>query len=170
MHSSQVRRTGGVAQTVAIPRSDFGAETKIVRSGNGEEYTAASLRQYFEHRGIIHQFTASYTPEQNGKAERLNHTLTETTRAMLLSSHLRTFGARMYVMRHDINKLEARCSPGLLLGYAATSKAYRMLLDDGRIFTSTNVVMHEGEIRLVDSSDDREDSADEEVPGRGDFD
>jgi hypothetical protein len=67
-------------------------------------------------------------------------------------------------MRHDVNKLEARCSAGVLLGYAATSKAYRVLLDDGRIVTSTNVVVHEGKIRIDDSSDDREDSADEEVP------
>jgi transposase InsO family protein len=189
-----------------------GCTTKIVRSDNGGEYTAASLREYFEHRSSIHQFTAPYTPEQNGKAERLNRTLTETTRVMLFSSkasddlwdeaivtasylrnrrpakgipstpyerltgvkpdisHLRTFDARAYVKRHDINQLEARCSPGLILGYAAPSKAYRVLLDDGRIVTSTNAVVHEGEIRLDDSGDDREDSVDEEVPGRGDSD
>jgi hypothetical protein len=82
-------------------------------------------------------------------------------------SHLRTFGARAYVTRHDMNKLEARCSPGLLLGYSATFKAHRVLLDDGRIVTSTNVVVHEGKIRLDDPSDDREDSADEEGPGGG---
>jgi hypothetical protein len=85
-------------------------------------------------------------------------------------SHMRTFGARAYVKRHDINKLEARCSPVLLIGYAATSKAYRVLLNDGRIVTSTNVVVHEGEIRLDDSGDDRQDSVDEEIPGRGDSD
>jgi hypothetical protein len=152
-----------------------GRKTKMVHSVNGGEYTAASLREYFENRGIIHQFSAPYTPEQNGKAERLNRTLAETTRAMMFSSkasddlwdeamvtasylrnrrpakgvlrtpyeaftgvkpdisHLRTFGARTYVMRHVHNKLEACCCPGFLLGYAATSKAYRALLDDRRI-------------------------------------
>jgi transposase InsO family protein len=63
-----------------------GRATKMVRSDNGGEYTATSLRTFFEQRGILHQFTAPYTPEQNGKAERLNRTLAETTRAMLFSS------------------------------------------------------------------------------------
>jgi hypothetical protein len=31
-----------------------GRETKMVRSDNWGEYTAASLRAYFEERGIIH--------------------------------------------------------------------------------------------------------------------
>jgi transposase InsO family protein len=42
-----------------------GRKTKIVRSDNGGEYTAASPCEYFERRGIIHQFAAPYTPEQN---------------------------------------------------------------------------------------------------------
>jgi transposase InsO family protein len=65
-----------------------GRKTKMVRSDNGGEYTATSLRGFFEERGIVHQLSAPYTPEQNGKADRLNRTLAEMSRAMLFSSKM----------------------------------------------------------------------------------
>ncbi|GIL95153.1 hypothetical protein Vretimale_1230, partial [Volvox reticuliferus] len=43
---------------------------------------------YFSNKGIIHGTTVGYTPEQNGAAERLNRTLLEKTRAMLVESEL----------------------------------------------------------------------------------
>jgi hypothetical protein len=36
----------------------------------------------------VHQLSADYTPQQNGRAERLNRTLMEKTRALLLQHHL----------------------------------------------------------------------------------
>jgi transposase InsO family protein len=49
-----------------------GRKNKMVRSDNGGEHTATSLRGFFEERGFVHQLSAPYTPEQNGKAERLS--------------------------------------------------------------------------------------------------
>ncbi len=43
---------------------------------------------YLKTRGIIHQTTMTYTPQQNGKAERLNRTLMEKIRAMLSEAKL----------------------------------------------------------------------------------
>jgi hypothetical protein len=43
---------------------------------------------YFGEKGVVHQPTARYSPEQNGVAERLNRVLMERARAMLIESRL----------------------------------------------------------------------------------
>jgi len=46
------------------------------------------MRQFMASKGIIAEFSAPYSPKQNGKAERHNRVLMERTRAMLLGSRL----------------------------------------------------------------------------------
>lgn len=54
---------------------------KRVRTDQGTEYFGFS--KYCKQQGIVHELSAVYTPEQNGRAERLNRTLMERTRALL---------------------------------------------------------------------------------------
>jgi transposase InsO family protein len=65
-------------------------QIKAVRSDNGSEYCNTELSTFFQSKGIQHQTSAPYTPEQNGAAERLNRTLIERARAMLLDAKLDT--------------------------------------------------------------------------------
>jgi hypothetical protein len=44
------------------------------------------MKYYMENEGIKHEFTTVYTPAQNGVAERLNRTLMEKTRCILMES------------------------------------------------------------------------------------
>ena len=41
---------------------------------------------FCEEHGVVHEFTASYTRESNGVAERKNKTLIDMVNAMLLTS------------------------------------------------------------------------------------
>jgi transposase InsO family protein len=41
------------------------------------------VKDYLDEEGIKHEFSAPYTPQQNGVAERKNRTLIEMTRTML---------------------------------------------------------------------------------------
>ena len=54
---------------------------KVVRSDNGSEYTSDEFESYLNQNGIKHQLTVPKSPEQNGVAERLNHTVVETVNA-----------------------------------------------------------------------------------------
>jgi Reverse transcriptase (RNA-dependent DNA polymerase) len=65
-----------------------GRKLKAVRSDRGGEYVNESLKKFFAERGVQHQLSAAYTPQQNGSAERLNRTLVERALAMLLESGL----------------------------------------------------------------------------------
>lgn len=58
------------------------------RSDNGLEFVNKDVRDLFEKRGIVHQTTVPYTPQQNGKAERENRTLIESARTMLYAAGL----------------------------------------------------------------------------------
>ena len=59
-----------------------------VRTDRGSEYLNSTFKDYCDRKGIIHETTAPYTPEQNGVAERLNRTLMERVRAMLQDAEL----------------------------------------------------------------------------------
>jgi Integrase core domain/gag-polypeptide of LTR copia-type/GAG-pre-integrase domain len=62
---------------------ETGKRIKAIRSGNGGEYTSREFNDFCKLKGTSRQFTAPYTPEQNGVAERLNRTLMESARCML---------------------------------------------------------------------------------------
>ena len=60
-----------------------GQFVRRVRSDNGGEHIADSLSEYFAKKGILHDYTAPYTPQQNEVAERCNRTLLEKARCMI---------------------------------------------------------------------------------------
>jgi transposase InsO family protein len=61
---------------------------KILRSDNGGEYTSNNFVKYCAEKGISHEFTSPYSPEQNGVAERLNRTIMESVRSMIYHAGL----------------------------------------------------------------------------------
>ncbi|KAM1925822.1 hypothetical protein ACFX13_033067 [Malus domestica] len=66
--------------------NQFNRKIKRFRSDRGQEYESTEFVNLFKSHGIIHETTAPYSPEMNGKAERKNRTLCELTVATLLSS------------------------------------------------------------------------------------
>ncbi|CAI6343265.1 unnamed protein product [Macrosiphum euphorbiae] len=66
----------------------FDLKVSILRCDNGGEYVSNELKRFCSVKGIVVDYTVPYTPEQNGLAERLNRTLVERTRSLLLQSNL----------------------------------------------------------------------------------
>ncbi|CAH0515279.1 unnamed protein product [Peronospora belbahrii] len=50
------------------------------RLGNGTEFVNKTVDEMFHRNGILHQRTVSYSPQQNGVAERMNRTIVEKAR------------------------------------------------------------------------------------------
>lgn len=65
-----------------------GKKLKAVRANNGREYLSDKFKKFFKREDIIYQFTADYTPEQDGIAKKFNRTIVEMARCMLLQSKL----------------------------------------------------------------------------------
>ncbi|KAL8121885.1 hypothetical protein AgCh_018575 [Apium graveolens] len=60
-------------------------------SDNGTEFRNSTMRLFYEENGIMHEFSAPRTPQQNGVLERKNRSLTEASRTMLEESKLPTY-------------------------------------------------------------------------------
>ncbi|GBP23670.1 Retrovirus-related Pol polyprotein from transposon TNT 1-94 [Eumeta japonica] len=72
----------------ALVENQLNFKIKCLRSDNGREYLSNDFSNYLKKSGIIHQTSNSYTPQQNGLAERMNRTLMERARCMLINSDL----------------------------------------------------------------------------------
>lgn len=65
-------------------------QIKILRSDNGTEYTSRQFREFLEKKGIIHEKSAPYSPQQNGRSEREMRTLVECARSMIFNKNVPT--------------------------------------------------------------------------------
>ena len=59
-------------------------KVKKVRTDRGTEYFM--FTRWCESQGILHERSVAYTPQQNGRAERFNRTITQQARATLLEA------------------------------------------------------------------------------------
>ena len=64
---------------------------KILRTDNGTEYESNEFHDFCKEVGIKRETTTLYTFEQNGVAERKNHTIVEVVRSMLHDQRLPKF-------------------------------------------------------------------------------
>lgn len=72
-----------VIELLAYWERQTGYPLLCIRSDNGTEFQG-DLASWCKHHGVKREYSAVYTPEQNGRAERMNRTLIEGTRALLL--------------------------------------------------------------------------------------
>jgi hypothetical protein len=62
-----------------------GKKCQVLFTDRGGEYVGNYLKEWCLSKGITHHFSVPRTPEQNGRAERLNQTLTNITRTFTIS-------------------------------------------------------------------------------------
>jgi transposase InsO family protein len=86
---SQKNQTAKVIKEhIQLLETQFEERVKRVRTDRGTEFLNAELFEYFKSKGIVHETTNPYSPEQNGVAERLNRTLIEKAKANLKDAGL----------------------------------------------------------------------------------
>jgi transposase InsO family protein len=64
-------------------QNEFELKVKKIRSDNRFEFKNLQVEEFLEEEAIKHEFSASYTPQQNGVVERKNRTLIDMARTML---------------------------------------------------------------------------------------
>lgn len=72
----------------AMVENQTGIKIKIIRTDNGLEYCNNELEAHLKRAGIRHQTSNTYTPQQNGLAERMNRTLVEKAKSMIFDADL----------------------------------------------------------------------------------
>jgi transposase InsO family protein len=64
-------------------QNKFELKVKKIISDNGSEFKNLQVEEYLDEEGIKHEFSAPYTPQQNGVVERKNMMLIDMARTML---------------------------------------------------------------------------------------
>jgi transposase InsO family protein len=92
-----------------------GYTLRVIRSDNGGEFVNNALSSWFKERGTDHQLTVPYTPQQNGVAERMNRTLMEMVRTVLLSARLSPpfWAQALLYAAHTRNRLITKAVDGM---------------------------------------------------------
>jgi transposase InsO family protein len=67
--------------------TQYNTKIKILRTDNGTEFINQKFSNFTKSRGIIHQTSCVYTPQQNGVFERKNRHLLEMTRTLLFQNN-----------------------------------------------------------------------------------
>jgi transposase InsO family protein len=65
-----------------------GVSIKCLRCDGGGEYFSNEFNEYLKEHGIQRKYSCSYSPQQNGVAERKNRQITGIARAMLNEKNL----------------------------------------------------------------------------------
>nr|GEX62432.1 hypothetical protein [Tanacetum cinerariifolium] len=87
-------------------------KVKQIKTDNETEYINHELESVCDEKGISHNFSSPYTPEQNGVAKMKNRTLIEAARTILNGSD-------------RLGKFDAKADDEYFLGYSFISKAFR---------------------------------------------
>ena len=67
---------------------ETGMQMGALHTDGGDEYDNEAFQDYLKKQHIRWKCSAPYTPEQNGKAERLNYTLMSSVRSILSAMKL----------------------------------------------------------------------------------
>lgn len=92
---------------VELVQTMFNKRPKVIRPDRGGEYTGNEVIKYLNSNGIQIQYTTAYSPQQNGVAERINKTLIEMARCMIIESKLdnRFWGEAVMMANYIQNRL-----------------------------------------------------------------
>ncbi|KAK1604466.1 hypothetical protein QYE76_028139 [Lolium multiflorum] len=125
----------------------YESEIKAIRTVNGTEFKNYTMQEFVDDEGIKHEFSAPYTPKQNGVVERKNRTIIEMARTMLseFNSPHNFWGEAISTAVHYSNRLFLHPSiTKLLTSFSQNSHAYRYYnKSTGAIEVSCDVVFLE---------------------------
>ncbi|WVZ84907.1 hypothetical protein U9M48_031877 [Paspalum notatum var. saurae] len=157
---------GFVWDLVLRLRNESHKAMRAIHSDNGGEFRNSRFKNFYHDLGLEHQFSSPYTPPQNGVVERKNRTLVEMAWTMLDEhrtprrfwvkatsyelrfgrqpsvKHLRAFGCRCFVLKKagDLDKFESRCLDGIFLGFASSSRSFRVWILEAKQVVETSEV------------------------------
>jgi transposase InsO family protein len=88
-------------------QNEFELKVKKVRSNIGSKFKNLQVKVYLKEEGIKHEYSAPYTPQQNGLAERKNRTLMDMVRTMLreYKTSNRSWSEAVNTVCHATNRL-----------------------------------------------------------------
>jgi hypothetical protein len=111
----------------ALVEKQYGHQIQRLRTDNGGEYVNNNFTSYCTTQGIQIQHTVPYTPQQNGIAERKNHTLKEMANCMIQSKGL---SLKYWVEAINCANYIVNCTPTKALKNITPKEAWTKIKPD----------------------------------------
>lgn len=133
---SKDETAGYIKDYIQKVKTQFDKRPKFIRSDQGKEYINAELKTFLKQEGIQVQYTAAYSPQQNGVAERKNRSLMKMARCMIIDAEMpnKYWGEAVMTANYLQNRLPTKATERTLYELWFTKKPNVNLL---RIFGCT---------------------------------
>ena len=97
-----------------LAKKETGHSMTKLRTDNGREFLSKEFQAFIQLKGIRHELTAPYTPEQNSVIERDNRSVVECARSMLhnYSMPLQFWGEAINTAVYVLNRVSSRTLHG----------------------------------------------------------
>ncbi|MCO5575721.1 hypothetical protein L7F22_029524 [Adiantum nelumboides] len=132
---------------VSMVENQTGCKVQTLRTDRGGEYMSGAFKDFLGKKGIKHQCTMPYTPQQNGVAERKNSSLMEMARCMLKAKNLphKLWMEPVACATHVLNMCPTRALKTITPYESCSgSKGYRLYNPaTNKIFESRDVIFAE---------------------------
>ncbi|GJZ89261.1 putative RNA-directed DNA polymerase [Tanacetum coccineum] len=110
-------------------KNQFKSTVKIFRSDNGTEFVNQNFHKFCKEKGIVHQTSCAYTPQQNGVVER---------------KHRHLLNIALFCAKCNHDKLTNRSEKCVMMGFSSSQKGYRLFsLDRHQFLVSRDVKFFE---------------------------
>lgn len=103
---------GNLIEYIKLLKTQFNVRTKRIRCDNGGEFSSHAFKNFCKNKGIIIEYTMPYSPQQNGKSERMNRTLQDKVRIKLAETKLpkTLWGEAVLCSAYEINRSPTRAN------------------------------------------------------------
>ncbi|MCO5568254.1 hypothetical protein L7F22_021951 [Adiantum nelumboides] len=138
---------------VSMVENETCCKVQTLHTDRGGEYMSGAFKDFLGKKGIKHQCTMPYTPQQNGVAERKNRCPTRALKTITpyeswydrkpSVSYLRVFGCFAYahIPQQLRGKLDDKVVKCIFVGYSSGSKGYKLYNPaTNKIFESRDVI------------------------------
>jgi transposase InsO family protein len=95
---------------INLVENKLSTKIKALRTNRGCEYLSEQFKTFCEEKCIARQLTISYTPQQNGVAERKNKTLFDMVRSMMAQANLQIsfWGDALLTAAYILNRVPSK--------------------------------------------------------------
>ena len=102
-------------QFTRLVENQLSMKIKVLRFDRGREYLSEQFKNFCDEKGIARQLTISYTPQQNGVAERRNRTMLDMVRSMMAQANLPIsfWGDVVLTAAYILNRMPSKSIPSI---------------------------------------------------------
>ena len=102
--------TSTIKNLINTIENQFSERVKGLRTDNAKDFLNRELREFLASKGIIHETSCPYTPQQNGLAERKIGDIVDKGRTLLIQANapVNMWGFAVMTAIHLINRLPSR--------------------------------------------------------------